>query len=107
MLTGDVQKERYVYYRYIGHRGKCALPRFREEEFAKRLGDPLEGLQVPQEIVSRIVSTLRKDQQQAASKVNTERSRPEARLATIRKRMDDAYIDKLLGRSRGISGNAR
>jgi site-specific DNA recombinase len=28
MLTGDVQKEKYVYYRCTGHRGKCGLPRF-------------------------------------------------------------------------------
>jgi site-specific DNA recombinase len=32
MLTGDIQKETYVYYRCTGHRGKCDLPRFREED---------------------------------------------------------------------------
>jgi hypothetical protein len=47
MLIGDVQKEKYVYYRCTGHRGKCELPRFREEDIANRLGEPLKGLQVP------------------------------------------------------------
>ena len=97
MLTGDIQKQKYVYYRCTGHRGKCDLPRFREEDLAERLGEPLKGLQVPEEIVSRIVSTIRKDQQQSINKTNAERSRLEARLATIRKRIDDAYTDKLDG----------
>jgi len=29
MLIGDVQKEKYIYYRCTGFRGKCDLPRFR------------------------------------------------------------------------------
>jgi site-specific DNA recombinase len=32
MVTGEVQKAKYVYYRCTGHRGKCDLPRFREED---------------------------------------------------------------------------
>jgi site-specific DNA recombinase len=36
-LTGDVQKQKYTYYRCTGHRGKCGLPRFREEIIAERL----------------------------------------------------------------------
>jgi len=42
MVTGEVQKAKYVYYRCTGHRGKCDLPRFREEDIANRLGEPLE-----------------------------------------------------------------
>lgn len=38
MMTGDVQKEKYFYYRCTGHRGKCDLPRSREEDLANRLG---------------------------------------------------------------------
>ncbi len=53
---------------------------------------------MPEEIVFQIVTTLRKDQQQSISKVNAERSRLETRLAATRKRMDDAYTDKLDGK---------
>ena len=96
-LTGDVQKKKYVYYRCTGHRGKCDLPRFREEDIANRLGEPLKNLQIPEEVVSQIVSALRDDQRYAASKVSAERSRLESRLTTIRNRMDSAYADKLDG----------
>ncbi len=98
MLTGDVQKEKYVYYRCTGFRGKCDLPRFREEEIAKRLGEPLKYLQVPSEVVSRIVSMLRADQEESRSKKSSERDRLEVRLTTIRNRMNVAYEDKLDGK---------
>jgi site-specific DNA recombinase len=95
MVTGEVQKAKYVYYRCTGHRGKCDLPRFREEDIATRLGEPLKGLQVPPEIVSQIVATLRDDEKQAAGKISAEQTRLEARLTGIRNRMDAAYVDKL------------
>ncbi len=97
MLTGDIQKQKYVYYRCTGHRGKCDLPRFREEDIALRLGEPLKGLRVPEEVVSRIVSTLREDERNAGATLNAERSRLECRLTAIRNRMDKAYTDKLDG----------
>jgi hypothetical protein len=98
MLTGDVQKEKHVYYRCSGNRGKCALPRFKEQVIADRLGEPLKGLQIPEPIAAPIVSALRKDEGQATAKADAERSRLQARLTTIRNRMDSAYIDKLDGK---------
>ncbi|MGC1781193.1 MAG: recombinase family protein [Acidobacteriaceae bacterium] len=85
-VTGELKKEKYVYYRCTGYRGKCDLPRFRKEDLAARLGEPLKGLQVPSEIVTQIVETLERDQQQSSDKMNAERSRLEARISMIRKR---------------------
>jgi site-specific DNA recombinase len=98
MVTGEIQKGKYVYYRCTGHRGKCDLPRFREEDIANRLGEPLKGLQVPPEVISQIVTTLREDQKEAVGKVRAERTRLEARLTGIRSRMDAAYVDRLDGK---------
>jgi hypothetical protein len=98
MVTGEVQKAKYVYYRCTGHRGKCELPRFREEDIANRLGEPLKCLQVPLEVVSQIVTTLREDQNQTVGKVSAERTRLETRLTGIRGRIDAAYVDKLDGK---------
>ena len=95
MVTGEVQKAKYVYYRCTGHRGKCDLPRFREEDIAARLGEPLKRLQVPPEVASQIVSTLRKDQERSVGEVSVERARLGARLSGIRSHMDAAYLDKL------------
>ena len=98
MLTGDVQKQKYIYYRCTGNRGKCDLPRFKEEVLSERLGEPLKGLQVPPAIVEQIVATLREDQNQAVSRLEKERARLESRLTSIRNRMDAAYVDKQDGK---------
>ncbi len=97
-LTGDVQKSKYVYYRCTGHKGKCDLPRFRQEDVENRLGEPLKGLQVPPTIVSQIVQTLRTDQSRVAGKISSERTQMQARLSAIRGRMGKAYTDKLDGK---------
>jgi hypothetical protein len=98
MLTAEIKKEKYVYYRRTGNRGKCDLPRFKEEDLAERLGEPLKDLQVPPEIVQQIVTTLSDDQRHTVGKISAEKSRLEARLTAIRNRMDAAYIDKLDGK---------
>jgi site-specific DNA recombinase len=97
MVTGEIKKQKYVYYHCTQHRGKCSLPWFREEDIAKRLGEPLKGLQVPKEVVAQIVSALQDDQANVISKASGERSRLDARLTAILGRMDRAYSDKLDG----------
>ena len=37
MVTGELKKEKYAYYRCSGGRGPCALPRFRQEVIAEKL----------------------------------------------------------------------
>jgi hypothetical protein len=57
-----VQKPKCIYItRCTGNRGKCDLPRFKEEVLSERLGEPLKGLQVPPEIVALIVAMLHED----------------------------------------------
>jgi site-specific DNA recombinase len=106
-LTVDIQKEKYVYYRCTGHKGKCDLPRFREEDLTNRLGESIKGLQVPPEVVTRVVAMLKVDEASASGKANAERTRLESRLTAVRNRIDAAYIDKLDGRSARTSGSAR
>lgn len=98
MLTGDVQKEKYVYYRCTGNHGKCDLPRFREEDIANRMGEALKGLYVPPMVVSEIVAKLQGDKRQTVGKISAEQTRLDSRLASIRHRMDAAYSDKLDGK---------
>jgi site-specific DNA recombinase len=90
-ITGDVQKEKYVYYRCTGNRGKCDLPRFREKDIAELLGEPLKGLRVSKKVVSEVVEGLRQDRE-------LERMQLDSRLAGVRDRMDRAYTDKLDGK---------
>lgn len=97
-VTGEVQKEKYVYYRCSGSRGKCDLPWFREEEIVELLGESLRPLQLGREAISQIILSLRENRRQAVRNVKAERSRLESRLNQIRDWMDKAYNDKLAER---------
>jgi site-specific DNA recombinase len=97
-VTGEIHKEKYVYYRCSGYRGKCDLPRFREADIIDRLGEPLKGLQLGQDVISRIVSALHVDRRGAAKRIKMRRSDLESCLALIRDRMAAAYTDKLDGK---------
>ncbi len=96
-LTGDVQKVKYVYYRCTGYRGKCALPRFREEDLARRLGEPLKAIQVPEPIVADIIAAIRDDESTKENSLAAQRAGFERRLSSIHSQMDRAYSDKLDG----------
>ena len=43
-VTAEFKKGKYTYYRCTGHRGKCDLPYFREEEIGDRLGKILQDI---------------------------------------------------------------
>ena len=97
-VTGEIKKGRYVYYHCTGFRGKCALPRFREQEISERLGHVLKDVQIPAEVVQSIGASLQQAQKQMRDKSVQERARLERELATLHSRMDTAYIDKLDGK---------
>src|ERR1019366_9395653 len=86
------------YYRCTGHRGKCALPRFREEEIAERLGHVLQDVCIPEEVAQSIEASLQRVHVQMRSQGAQERARMERDLAALDSRMDAACTDKLDGK---------
>ena len=98
MVTAEVKKEKYVYYRCSGGRGPCDLPRFREQEVAEKLGDVLKHVTIPPEIAKQIEEELKDDHANAHEHVARERARLTRALDDVRRRMDSAYIDKLDGK---------
>jgi DNA invertase Pin-like site-specific DNA recombinase len=97
-ITAELKKNKYVYYRCTGHKGKCALPRFREQEITERLGQLLRDISIPEEVAQSIDSSLARLHVQAQSQVAQERTRLERELATVQSRMDATYSDKLDGK---------
>src|SRR5262249_47953753 len=58
VVTAELQKGKYVYYRCSHGRGACALPYMREQDVADRLGELLKGIYVPEGIARQIVDSL-------------------------------------------------
>ncbi len=96
-VTGDVKKQKYVYYTCSHGRGPCELPRFREEEIVQRLGSVLKNVYVPPEVAARIVQALEQDAAQKNKTASAERVRLERELKTLEARIDQAYSDKVDG----------
>jgi hypothetical protein len=94
-ITGERKKGKYVYYRCTGYRGKCATPRFTESEMAEKLGEVLKGIQIPDDILVSLQESLARDQKQLGNNAAVQRSALQQRLAALRRRMDQAYQDKL------------
>jgi DNA invertase Pin-like site-specific DNA recombinase len=97
VVTAELKKQKYVYYHCTGYRGPCALPRFKEQEIAERLGSVLKDVQIPADVARTIDVSLQRVHVQMQSKTGQERARLERELTSLRARMDAAYADKLDG----------
>ena len=97
-VTAEIKKQRYVYYRCTGYRGKRSLPYFREEELGERLGQVLKGIHIPDDVLAQLEKSLLHDQGRAEAHAKAESEKLNNRLAQIRHRLEQAYIDKLDGK---------
>ena len=97
-ITAEFKKNRYTYYRCTGYRGKCDLPRFREADLGDRLAITLRNIHIPDDVLLQLEKSLLNDkgQQEAIRKEQAERLKQH--LGTVRRRLDQAYLDKLDGK---------
>jgi site-specific DNA recombinase len=98
MVTAEIKKAKYTYYRCTGCRGKCELPYFREEELGNRLGQILKDIYIPDGVVSQLSKSLLSDGGRETTFKQDQEQRLQRRLASVRNRLDQAYLDKLDGK---------
>src|SRR5712692_3987008 len=98
LVTAELKKNRYIYYRCTGARGKCSLPYFREEELGDRLGQILKDIYIPDTILAQLERSLLSDKGQQEAHRKQQRERLQQRLEVVRRRLDQAYMDKLDGK---------
>ena len=97
-VTAEFKKQKYTYYRCTGYRGKCDLPYFREEEMGKRLGQVLQAIHIPDDILAQLEESLLTDKGREETLREQQAERFRQRLAQLRKRLDQAYVDRLDGK---------
>ncbi len=98
LVTAEIKKARYTYYRCTGYRGKCALPYFREEELGDRLGQILKDIHIPDNILEQLQNSLLNDKDREETIRKQQEQQLASRLALTLRRMDQAYQDKLDGK---------
>jgi len=94
-VTAEIKKGRYIYYRCTQFRGKCALPYIREVELGDRLGQILRDIHIPDNILAQLQESLLSDKGRDEAIRAYQERQLEQRLATVRRRIDQAYQDKL------------
>ena len=98
LVTAEIKKAKYTYYRCSGSRGKCELPYFREEELGNRLGQILQDIYIPDHVLSQLTESLLSDKGREKALKQEQEQRLQQRLASVRNRLDQAYLDKLDGK---------
>jgi hypothetical protein len=98
LVTAEIKKGKYTYYRCTGHRGKCALPYFREEELGKRLGQILKDIHIPDDVLVKLQSSLLAEKNGRESTFRQQGERLNERLGLVRRRTEQMYLDKLDGK---------
>ena len=97
-VTAELKKGKYAYYHCTGYRGKCDLPYFREEELGERLGEVLKKIHVPDRVLGPLQRAMIEDKARLQEHRQHEMERLRQRLAAVRRRIDQAYLDKLDGK---------
>jgi site-specific DNA recombinase len=98
MVTAEIKKTKYTYYRCTGSRGKCELPLFREEELGDRLGQILKDIYIPDHVLTQLAESLLSEKGRETTIKQDQKQRLQQRLASVRNRLDQAYLDKLDGK---------
>ncbi|HEY6249318.1 MAG TPA: hypothetical protein VI685_05125 [Candidatus Angelobacter sp.] len=69
----------------------------REEELSSNLGQILQDIYIPDDVLAQLQEGLTEDQHRAQSAKKHECEKLQQRLTAVRKRIDQAYMDKLDG----------
>ena len=97
-VTAEFKKQKYTYYRCTGYRGKCDLPYFREEVMAERLGQVLQAIRIPDDVLAQLEESLLYDKAHEETVRKRQAERMHQRLIQLRRRLEQAYVDRLDGK---------
>jgi DNA invertase Pin-like site-specific DNA recombinase len=96
-VTAEIKKQKYTYYHCTGFKGKCQLPYIREEVLGERLGQILQDIYVPDDVLKQVTDSLSESRVRTHTAIKEQRQKLQERLTAVRNRVDQAYSDKLDG----------
>jgi len=93
-ITASKIKGKYIYYHCTSGRGKCDQPYVRQEALARRLRSIVDGVRVPEDIVRKLLAEIRKGEASRGERVQARLDELERESNEIKRRRDQAYLDK-------------
>src|SRR5260370_34251807 len=97
-VTAEFKKQKYTNYRCRGYRGNCDLPYFREEVMADRLGQVLQAIRIPDDVLAQLEESLLSDKTHEETLRKRQPERMHQRLTQLRSRLEQADGDRLHGK---------
>ena len=97
-LTGQIQKERFIYYHCTGYKGNCHTPYLRQEVVEARIGELLKSIKLSLRETENVYQGMKESLKDKMEYHNEAIKGLEQKIAILQKRIDAAYIDKIDGR---------
>jgi site-specific DNA recombinase len=97
-LTGQIQKERFIYYHCTGYKGNCHTPYLRQEVIEEQIGELLKGIRLSPQETENVYQAMKESLNDKMEYHNDAIKALEQKIAILQKRIDAAYIDKIDGR---------
>jgi DNA invertase Pin-like site-specific DNA recombinase len=97
LITAEVKKSRYIYYRCTHGRGDCAEKPIREERLAELLGEPLKRLKITPDRLEWILDALKASHEDEKAFHRREVRRLEDERDSTKVKIDRLYEDRLSG----------
>ncbi|RKY29242.1 MAG: hypothetical protein DRP74_09060, partial [Candidatus Omnitrophota bacterium] len=58
MITSEMQKQRYIYYRCTKKRGKCSQPYLREDLLTQKINQAIESVAIGKELQDFLLAKI-------------------------------------------------
>ncbi len=94
-LTGEIKKNKYVYYHCTGHKGKCPEKYVREEELAGQFGEALRAVQLDNDVLEWVITALKESHRDEKQYHDEMIARLQEQYQKLQDRLDAMYVDKL------------
>ena len=95
MFTAEFKKDKYIYYRCSGSKGKCPQPYLKQEVVEGEFERLLDGLRITDETHGMIMQGLKESFKDKVEYHNNCMDQVEKQIKTLQYRIDQAYEDML------------
>jgi site-specific DNA recombinase len=97
-MTGEVKKDRYVYYHCTGYKGRCGEPYVLEEILEKQFSELIGRLSFDDEVLTWVRDALRASHADEKREHGAAIARLRAEHDRLQSRIHAMYVDKLDGK---------
>ena len=94
-ITGQIKKNRYIYYHCTGFRGNCKMPYIREETLSEKFADIVKKIHIGSSMVELVKNSLLDSHRDEIEYHRNKVRALESQKTKLENRIHQVYIDKL------------